>query len=442
VAVDVRFLARTARDAPWAPIDDAARVSELRALLDNEPARLALALYALAWEVNPPAEAAELGGPTLFIGVEEGGNHAETGLTLGDRTYPRLPYLRLAGDRDTFRGTLLHESGHAIHALLVGDLATEEGAQGIAPIPHSTAAVTDRRTAFNEGWAIHLEAIHAHCSADPETRAFYDHAQPQLGPTGDRKSEYYFPAKDVMTYAQGFARYQNVRDGLYAFETSARGDYLRVQLDPSRDLRTLRDPGSLVANEGFVASVIFQTIASDGCDDLAARYRPVLAALRNAERTNPAVPLIALVENLGARARDAFLDLSRGVTVDADAAALWARLYDAAIALDLETRDALVKDLEARRARWRTLPLAARIGPIVPVQVPSLQVGVALFGPKLPMSFDANACGAPLLALIPGWTDEHVRAFLAERETAPYQDLADLKARLASKAPVDALEPL
>jgi predicted nucleic acid-binding OB-fold protein len=58
------------------------------------------------------------------------------------------------------------------------------------------------------------------------------------------------------------------------------------------------------------------------------------------------------------------------------------------------------------------------------------------------MSFDANACGAPLLALIPGWTDAHVRAFLAERETAPYQDLADLKTRLASKAPVDALEPL
>ena len=289
--VDVRFVERAGRDKPWRPIADARRVASLTAMLDDEPVRFALALYAEAWAIAPAAGFAQ---PTLYIGIEEGGNHAAVGLDLEldgrVRKLPLMPYLRLDSKPQTFHDTLLHETGHALHALLVrGATDTSEGGGTIAPIPHSTAAVTDRRTAFNEGFAIHLEAINAHCGRDAKTRAYYDHRERKLGPTGDRTSEYYFPASDVMTYAQTFARYQAVRDGVYAFEGSARGDYLRVQLDPARDLRTLRDPGSLVANEGFVASVLFATMATGGCGDsldaLVPRYRPLLRALHDAETT-------------------------------------------------------------------------------------------------------------------------------------------------------------
>jgi hypothetical protein len=454
-AVEVRFLERDSREVPWQPVGDAARVAELERMLDNEPARFALALYRLAWELAPPAEPA--GAPVLFIGLEEGGNHAETGLTILEdgrrRELPALPYLRLDADPETMRGTLLHETGHAIHALLVGGVELADAHdETIAPIPHSTAAVTDRRTAFNEGLAIHLETIHGHCGRDEKTRAFYDHAPLPRGPTGDRTSEYFFPIKDVMTYAQTFARYQAVRDGLYGFETAARGDYLRVQLDPARDLRTLRDPGSLVASEGFVASVVFQVIAKDGCPDgleaLVPRYRPLFLALEEAEAKRGAVPLVELVVALGGDALAVFLDLSRGVTVDPEAAAVWARLYDASLALDLEARTAILDDLEARRARWRDevaadpTVLARRIGPVVAVKTERL-VGVVLFGDPLPMSFDVNAAGAPLLALVPGWTDAHVAALLAERDARPFADLDDLRARLAPRGvPVDALAPL
>jgi len=429
-------------------------VARLRGMVDNDPARFAMALYQLAWEMAPPAEPA---GPVLYIGIEEGGNHAETGLTIVEdgrrRELKALPYLRLEEDPESLSGTLLHETGHAIHALLVAGIDLADQHDGtIAPIPHSTFAVTDRRTAFNEGLAIHLEAIRGHCGRDAETRAFYDHATLRHGPTGDRSNEYYFPIKDVMTYAQGFARYQAVRDGLFAFETAARGDYLRVQLDPGRDLRTLRDPGSLVASEGFVASVVFHFIAREGCaaglQALVPRYRGLFRALRDAERRRGPTPIVDLAAALGGDAIAAFLDLSRGVTVDAEAAQVWARLYDASLALDMKARTAILDDLEVRRTRWRdevaadpTL-LARRIGPIVPVKA-ERRVGVLLFGEPQPMSFDANAAGAPLLALIPGWTDAHVAALLAERAARPFADPADLRARLSKRGvPVGALTPL
>ncbi len=454
-AVEVRFLERAAADAPWHPVVDAARVAALHRMLDNEPARFALALYRLAWEMAPPAELP--GEPVLFIGLEEGGNHAETGLSIvedGRRRFLKaLPYLRLEADPETMRGTMLHETGHAIHALLVAGVELDDQhGDAIAPIPHSTFAVTDRRTVFNEGLAIHLEAIQGHCGRDAETRAFYDHATLRHGPTGDRSNEYFFPIKDVMTYAQSFARYQAVRDGLFAFETAARGDYLRVQLDPARDLRTLRDPGSLVASEGFVASIVFQVIAKDGCADglepLVARYRALFRALREAERRRGAVPLVELVVALGSDAVAVFLDLSRGITLDAEAAGVWARLYDASLALDMKARTAILDDLEARRTRWRDEAaadprrLAQRIGPVVAVKA-ARKVGVMLFGDAQPMSFDANAGGAPLLALIPGWTDAHVAAFLAQRAARPFASLEDLRARLAPLGvPVGALTPL
>lgn len=450
-SVAVRFLARADRDAPWRPIDDPARLAALRAAIDNEPARFALVLYALAWELAPPPPPAPT-APTLFIGVEEGGNHAEVGLTVidGDATLtlPQLPYLRLADDRDTLRGTLLHETGHAAHALLArarADAAPLADA-AVAPIPHATAAVTDRRTALSEGLAISLEAIAAHCGRDPDVRRFYDHASPRHGPTGDKASEYFFAARDLMTYAQTFARYQAVRDGAFGFEPALRGDYLRVQLDPARDLRTLRDPGSLVASEGFVASVLFQLIAADGCgDDLAAlapRYRALWQALATAETTAgplDAAPLLDVVAARGAPAIAAFLDLSHGATVDPDAAAQWAALYDAALTVDVATRKRLMAESEPRRARWLAdaiadpAVLARRLGPVVPVEVAAVAVRLVAFGDAQPLRFDVNACGAAMLELVPGWDRAAVATILTERARAPFASYAELVKRLRAR---------
>ncbi len=447
-AVHLRFMEPAgdarARQRAWTEISDTDRIARLTALADNEAARFALAVYAIAWDLAPPEWPAR---PTLFIALEPGGNYGRVGFTLTDRDgrrreLPALPYLILSDDAESFRGTLLHESAHVMHGLLTGGRNSGDDQQAFAPIPHSTAAVTDRRTAFNEGFAIHFEAVWAHCGHDPDARAFYDHAAPRYGQQRKLAAEYYFPLRDLRSYAQTFARYQRVRDDDYAFEpaTGVR-DYLRVQLDPARDRRSLRSGGAMVASEGFVASVLFHVAAGDGCrsmDELVPRYRPILAALKRAETTTgplDRVPLVDLVATLGPRAIDIFLDLSRGATIDPEAQAVWARLYDAALALELPSFQELRADADARRGRWRAeatrdpTALARTVGPVAVVTVPAVRTGLALFGEPQPLAFDANAAGPPMLRLIPGISEAQIAALVADRARAPFADSADAIAR-------------
>lgn len=447
-AVQLRFMEpagdRKAHQRAWTEITDADRLARLTALADNEAARFALAVYAIAWELAPPAWPAQ---PTLFIALEPGGNYGRVGFTMTDRDgqrreLPALPYLILSENAESFRDTLLHESAHVMHGLLAAGHQSSDDVQAFAPIPHSTAAITDRRTAFNEGFAIHFEAVWAHCGRDPDARAFYDHAAPRYGDQRKLAAEYYFPLRDLRSYAQTFARYQRVRDDDYAFEpaTAAR-DYLRVQLDPARDRRSLRTGAAMVASEGFVASVLFHVVAGAGCrsmDELVPRYRPILAALKRAETTAgplDSVPLLDLVAALGPRAIDIFLDLSRGATIDPDAPAMWARLYDAALALELPALEKLRAEADTRRARWRAeatrdpTALARAIGPVAVVTVPSVRTGLALFGDPQPLAFDANAAGPPMLRLIPGVTEAQIDALVADRARAPFADSADAIAR-------------
>ena len=281
-----------------------------------------------------------------------------------------------------------------------------------------------------------MEAVNAHCGNTTETRTYYQRREARYGNTPGASAEYYAAARDLASYAQSFARYWMVRDGLFAFEpaTSTTDDYLRVQLDPARDLRTLRSPNALMASEGFVASVFFHMMASDcdGLDGLANRYRALFEALRSAEREKgdlDHVPLIDVIGTLAGvdaamakRAMRAFLDLSRGVTVDIDAQALWSRFFDAALHVEIAERKRVMSEIEARRRQWERQTeadprfLARRIGPIVVLESPSVRVGIALFGSLYPLAFDINAAGAAMLRLVPGLTGEQISKILAMRD--------------------------
>jgi len=447
----------------WKEIHDADRIAALRGLADNPPARFALTLFRIAWDLAPPDGVA---APTLFIGVEPGGNYARLGFELvgddGARTrYPALPYLILEQDARTFRDTLLHETGHAFHALVSHRDDGEDGS--VAPIPHSTAAITDQRTAFNEGLAIHLETVNAHCSADPETRGFYQRRGATYGAGNGLRAQYYAAARDLASYAQNLARYDLVRDGLYSFEPAVsvdERDYLRIQLTPARDRRSLRPASALVASEGFVAAVLFHTLASDcsDLDGLLPRYRSLIAALARSEGVPAAgtgIPLIdlvaALVEvdrPLGERAVRAFLDLSHGVTVDGDAAALWARFHDAALHLDMASLMATRAEIEKRREGWEGEALAdprilaRRVGPVVVLRAPAVVVGLTAFGPPQPLDFDVNAAGPAILRLVPGLREPAVAGLLAERDKAPFASTEEFFARVKRlRLPAGALIP-
>src|SRR6266508_4308910 len=65
---------------------------------------------------------------------------------------PQTSYIKLAPEDWVFSTTLLHETGHMLLSMLNGGRQVPK--REIASISHTTAALTDRGTAFDEGFAI------------------------------------------------------------------------------------------------------------------------------------------------------------------------------------------------------------------------------------------------------------------------------------------------
>ncbi len=439
----------------WREITSATRLDKLRRFADNQAARFALACYRQAWALNPPPQ---IDGPTLFIGLEPRGNFARVGFDLTTvsgkvLSLPEMPYLILDEQPRRFQVTLLHETAHVIHGLLIAAFNERvkpepEHPIAVAPIPHSTAAITDRRTAFNEGWAIHFETVYAHCSNDPATSAFYQRRNLRYGPARDVAAEYYAALRDFLSYSQNFARYWAVRDGWYAFVAPPTDDYLRQQLDLARDLRTLRNANALMSSEGFIASVFFHMALPEGCqpfEQMASLYRPLFQTLRATETTRTVLDKAPLVDLIGAlkshdpalfkRAVFAFLDLSHGVTIDSRASTLWQRLFDAAISVDRPAFRKTSTLIEKRRRNWEqealqdVAALTRRLGPVLVFEAPGKTVGVAVFGKKRPLSFDLNAVSSNVLQLVPGLNPRQVADIVTERARAPFKNAVDFATR-------------
>jgi hypothetical protein len=154
----------------------------------------------------------------------------------------------------------------------------------MASIPHSTAALSDRSTAFSEGWAIHLETLAAHIAKAPELRKRYHRETISFGEGGWKSAEYFHHSVDLTSYSQNLARYDDVRDNNFTFESACQApDYLRVQLEKARDFSNLRDANQLLQSEGFYASFFFLLLMRGDCipaeSVLAGRYERILKAM-------------------------------------------------------------------------------------------------------------------------------------------------------------------
>jgi hypothetical protein len=198
--------------------------------LKNAPAERAFALYRAAWEITHP----DGGTPDYYIALVKGGNHAAVGFRVreGERTvnHPNQPYILLDAEQSRFEDTLLHETGHMAMALLAGGRQLQ--GVSMAAIPHTTAALTDRNTAFSEGWAIHLETLQAHLTRDAGARRRFHREAILFADAPMRMAEYFRQSADLASYSQSLARYLEVRENNYAFESAFQGpDYLRVQLE-------------------------------------------------------------------------------------------------------------------------------------------------------------------------------------------------------------------
>lgn len=415
--------------------------------LENESARRALRLYRAGYELAHPGG----GTPDYYVALVPGGNHADVGFRLQDgekiEDHLKQAYILLDAQPFRFETTLLHETGHVVMAMMAeGRLLN---GKDLSSIPHTTAALSSRATAFSEGYAIHLEALAAHLNRDASARQRFHRELVMFGDGPYQAVEYFHQASDLASFSQNVARYLEVRDNNFAFEPAYQGpDYLRVQMEKARDFASLRSANQLLQSEGFYASFFFLWVvrgtAVPAETVIAERERQVLVAMHAMfaeDNWEPSSPwLVRFVtaymkqfpEQKTAMA-DAVNDLSHGVFVDADAARLWKGHYLAALGLDQNGMN--VAGIMAARKKWREAVVAepqvmnSRLGPEIPCTVPAVKVHVAAFGGESPVLFDLNTVPAGILRLVPGISEAEVAGWIEQRGKNPFASVEDFRAR-------------
>jgi hypothetical protein len=320
----------------------------------------------------------------------------------------------------------------------------------VTSIPHSTAALSDRATAFSEGWGIHLETLAAHMARSPSLRRRYHREAVQFSGVPWKEAEYFRHSADLTSYSQNLARYAEIRDNNFAFDTAFQGpDYLRVQLEKARDFASLRDADQLLQSEGFHASFFFLFVmrGSELPDEavLTTRYDHVLRAMSSmftsvkAEPSTPwllyfATEYMKLFPDEKTNVVDVLNDLSHGVFVDPAARRLWRDHYLGALQLDRNQLN--LETINGARKRWREQALAdpqvlfSRLGPQLACTVPSREIKVAVFGEAQPVRFDLNTAPPGILRIIPSIKEEEVSHWIDERDTKPFASVEDFRSRV------------
>jgi hypothetical protein len=427
-----RHVADPARFTPW---------------LNNESATRAFRLYREACEIAHPGG----GVPDYYVALVKGGNHAANGFRVeqggGIEEYPRQPYILLDPEEWRFETTLLHETGHMAIAMLAG--GRQVAGKQVAAIPHSTAALTGRNTAFDEGYAIHLETLQAHVGQGVRNRQRYHRGMVLFGEAPFQAAEYFHHSADLTSYSQNLARYSDVSENNFSFESAFQGaDYLRVQLEKARDFATVRDANQLLQAEGYYASFFFLfTMRGSSVPDEATidtRERQILRAMHATFAANPGLEsgpwlLRVVTEYMNlfpeekAAIVDALNDTSHGVFVEPAAASLWNEHYLAALRLDIGKMN--LQGLAAARKRWREQVLSdpavllSRLGPEVACDLPAVKVRIAAFGGEMTVRFDINTVQSGILRLIPGISEAEIGAWLAARRAKSFAGREDFQTR-------------
>jgi hypothetical protein len=431
-------------------VKDTARINLYHQWLNNPAAQMALDLYQRAWNIVNPMTNANPQTPVYYIALIKGGNYGDVGFQLVSSSvvedHSTTPFIKLDPSDWVFNTTFLHETGHVILALLNG--GRKIPVKEMASISHTTAALTDRKTAFDEGFAEHLETLAAHILNDPLIETRYLHRQFRFG-VPDNQGEYNRPVGDLLTFSQTRTRYYDVRENNFAFAPTYNGaDYLRVQMEKSRDFAVLRNANQLLQSEGFYATFFFSVIVrgnSTPTQELVhERQQRVLESLREMFVTNhidPDTPfLVHFVETYMHRypseakeIADVFLDLSHGVFVDRNAAKIWKDHYLGALKLDMAERDneTLWKARESWEANVVKNPkiLYTFLGPQIRCEIPGQTVLIVAFEEPSPLAFDINTVGEGIIRMIPGITDTQIWNWISARAEKAFSSIDDFKKR-------------
>ena len=367
--------------------------------------------------------------------------------------YARQAYILLDPSPEEFESTLLHETGHVVMAMLAGGRQLD--GHDFSAIPHTTAALSDRGTAFSEGFAIHLETLAAHLNHDASTQQQFHRTRVRFGEGPLKEIEYFHDSSDLATFSQSVARYLDVRDNNFGFEPAYQGpDYLRVQKEKTRDFASLRSADQLLQSEGFYASFFFLWVMRGASvpseTKIEERERRVLVAMHSIfaeDHWEPPSPwlvrfVIAYMNQFPEEkweVADALNDLSHGVFVDVDASRLWKAHYLAALSLDRENMN--IAGITERRKKWHDAVLEdpgvllSQVGPEIVCKLPGSKVRLVAFGESSPVVFDINTAPAGILRIVPGIGESEVASWIEQLSRNPFASVEDFKVRAGLRAP-------
>ncbi|MFI5253273.1 MAG: hypothetical protein ACHQQQ_12680 [Bacteroidota bacterium] len=431
-------------------INDTARINLCQKWLDNPSAQMALDLYERTWNIAHGEQTASKAQPLYYIALVRGGNNGDLGFQLttasGVEDHAVTPFIKLDPSDWSFSTTFLHETGHVMLSMLTGGKKIPK--KEIAAIEHTTAALTDRGTAFDEGFAEHLETLAAHVLSDPVITSRYLHEQFRFG-VPDMQGEYNRAIGDLLSFSQTRTRYYDVRENNFSFVPAYKGpDYYRVQMEKSRDFSLLRNPNQLLQAEGFYATFFFcLTVRGNSTPAFSLvkeRQQKILEALKEMFETKTMTAdspyLLDFTETYmkknpseAAEITDVLLDLSHGVFVDRNAAALWKNHYLGALKLDMAERnnEKIAKARDAWHASVMNDPkiLYSLLGPQIRYEVPARSVLLVAFEQPSPLSFDLNTVDEGIMRMIPDITDSEVKSWLDRREQKAFTGADDFKSR-------------
>ncbi len=270
------------------------------------------------------------------------------------------------------------------------------------------------------------------------------------------QSEFYFPLRDMWSFAQTWSRYQAVRDGMTCFAGIIDGDdYLKNQFSPDRDRSRLRTGAQFIAAEGAVASFFFWLSTSRAIKlgaqpgqgfsqaGIVKAEIELLAALKKAcQEKGVNATVLDVVEAhyaLFPKQRESllktFIDISRGVTADGSICKIWSELYDCSIRLDAKKLRNKVIALESKRksiydqALEEPASLRKEIGSILPVRVQKITLQIPIFVSSFPLEFCLNAASRQEVMSLRWITIKSRMKWLSELGKAPFSSYEDFEKR-------------
>jgi hypothetical protein len=270
-------LQRRAPDGRRVPVVTRVQSGDLYARLQKEATQgFTATMLALDDEAQRIAGISTPNTMWIYLSLEEGG-FARAGFWLredGRERYLPDPLIDVVVDKGSiddggFEEIFAHEMGHIYLRRLLPTLP-----QGYSRTPHSSLAVTDYPTAFDEGFAIHFQGLVRHLTLN---RALRD---ADRGLTFKPFISYWFSNMDRATRVEGIRRNWFVQSQVsLPGEGGAAGRRDQSALfDPDH----LKNGNQMLASEGVNATMFYRWLVP-GAEDrpsLVARYSRLFTAIR------------------------------------------------------------------------------------------------------------------------------------------------------------------